>query len=213
MGSTHSSQCLSRPPRAAGAALQPCCVGAAASSHCPLWRPCCADGPKGPLRRQIFALCRPFRCSDFSFLLRFTARPCGTEGPPGAAPFGCSRGPKRDKFGAVQEPAFCGAEHPRPSFPSPPLFPSWSFLLAPSAFAPRAQQPGGPQGAVMPVGLSAPTLRGVNHGAVRRARLIAGADLRIHGVRLAGLQPPLLFFSPSSPHPPSTAANNQEQRV
>lgn len=128
-------------------------------------------------------------------------------------PFGCSRGPKRDKLGAVQEPAFCGAEHPRPSFPSPPLFPSWSFLLAPSAFAPRAQQPGGPQGAVMPVGLSAPTLRGVNHGAVRRARPIAGADLRIHGVRLAGLQPPLLFFSPSSPHPPSTAVNNQEQRV
>lgn len=146
MGSTHSSQCLSRPPRAAGAALQPCCVGAAASSHCPLWRPCCADGPKGPLRRQIFALCRPFRCSDFSFLLRFTAPPCSTEGPPGAAPFGCSRGPKRDKFGAVQEPAFCGAEHPRPSFPSPPLFPSWSFLLAPSAFAPRAQQPGGAAG-------------------------------------------------------------------
>lgn len=61
-------------------------------------------------------------------------------------PFGCSRGPKRDKFGAVQEPAFCGAEHPRPSFPSPPLFPSWSFLLAPSAFAPRAQQPGGAAG-------------------------------------------------------------------
>lgn len=159
VGSTHSSQCLSCPPCAAGAALQPCRVGAAASSHCPVWRPCCADGPKGPLRRQIFALCRPFRCSDFSFLLCFTVRPCSTEGPPGAVPFGCSHGPERDMFGAVQEPALCGAEHPRPSFPSS-LFPSWSFLLAPSAFAPRAQQPGGPQGAVMLVGLSAPTLQG-----------------------------------------------------
>lgn len=106
-----------------------------------------------------------------------------------------------------------GLSTPSPPSLLPPFSPPGAFCWLPLPSHPALSSLGGPQGAVMPVGLSAPTLRGVNHGAVRRARPIAGADLRIHGVRLAGLQPPLLFFSPSSPHPPSTAANNQEQRV